>query len=213
MSVGVNATFKLVEIATRMLNDGYDIEIIEAHHRHKVDAPSGTALKMGEIVAGALGRPLGRARGLRARRSHRRAPRGLDRLCAIRGGDIIGDHTVMFAGAGERIEITHRSASRQSYANGSLRAARFVAEQAEGAVRHVRRARVRAMSGGLGLAHFWEQADGVIRLTAYLLLGDVGRQLVPDPVERLGAGGACDALRARSIRSGARRRSRWPSRS
>lgn len=132
MSVGVNATFKLVEVATRMLNEGYDIEIIEAHHRHKVDAPSGTALKMGEIVAGALGRPLAEL-AVYAREGHtgERRPGSIG-FAAIRGGDIIGDHTVMFAGAGERIEITHRSASRQSYANGSLRAARFVAEKPKG---------------------------------------------------------------------------------
>jgi 4-hydroxy-tetrahydrodipicolinate reductase len=132
MSVGVNATFKLVEIATRMLNEGYDIEIIEAHHRHKVDAPSGTALKMGEMVAGALGRPLAEL-AVYAREGHtgeRRA--GSIGFATIRGGDIVGDHTVMFAGAGERIEITHRSSSRQSYANGSLRAARFLADKRRG---------------------------------------------------------------------------------
>jgi 4-hydroxy-tetrahydrodipicolinate reductase len=132
MSVGVNATFKLIEIATRMLNDGYDIEIIEAHHRHKVDAPSGTALKMGEMVAGALGRPLAEL-AVYAREGHtgeRRA--GSIGFATIRGGDIVGDHTVMFAGAGERIEITHRSSSRQAYANGSLRAARFLAGRRRG---------------------------------------------------------------------------------
>jgi 4-hydroxy-tetrahydrodipicolinate reductase len=132
MSVGVNATFKLVEIATRMLSDGYDIEIIEAHHRHKVDAPSGTALKMGETVAGALGRPLDEL-AVYARQGHtgERRPGSIG-FATIRGGDIVGDHTVMFAGAGERIEITHRSSSRQSYANGSLRAARYLADKRRG---------------------------------------------------------------------------------
>ena len=132
MSVGVNATFKLVEIATRMLSEGYDIEIIEAHHRHKVDAPSGTALKMGEMVAGALGRPLAEL-AVYARQGHTGERRtGSIGFATIRGGDIVGDHTVMFAGAGERIEITHRSGSRQSYANGSLRAARFLADKRRG---------------------------------------------------------------------------------
>jgi 4-hydroxy-tetrahydrodipicolinate reductase len=132
MSIGVNATFKLVEIAARMLSEGYDIEIIEAHHRHKVDAPSGTALKMGETVAGALGRPLAEL-AVFSREGHtgeRRA--GSIGFSTIRGGDIVGDHTVMYAGAGERIEITHRSSSRQSYAHGSLRAARFLADKTRG---------------------------------------------------------------------------------
>jgi len=132
MSVGVNATFKLVEMAARMLGDGYDIEIIEAHHRHKVDAPSGTALKMGEVVAAALGRPLAEL-AVYAREGHtgERRPGSIG-FATIRGGDIVGDHTVMFAGAGERIEITHRSGSRSSYANGGLRAARFLADKPRG---------------------------------------------------------------------------------
>ena len=132
MSVGVNATFKLVEMAARMLGDGYDIEIIEAHHRHKVDAPSGTALKMGEVVAAALGRPLAEL-AVYAREGHtgERRPGSIG-FATIRGGDIVGDHTVMFAGAGERIEITHRSGSRTSYANGGLRAARFLADKTNG---------------------------------------------------------------------------------
>jgi 4-hydroxy-tetrahydrodipicolinate reductase len=132
MSVGVNATFKLVEIATRMLSEGYDIEIIEAHHRHKVDAPSGTALKMGEMVAVALGRPLDEI-AVYERHGHTGERRGgTVGFATIRGGDIVGDHTVLFAGAGERIEITHRSSSRQSYATGSLRAARFLAGRTKG---------------------------------------------------------------------------------
>jgi 4-hydroxy-tetrahydrodipicolinate reductase len=132
MSVGVNATFKLIEMAAGMLGDGYDIEIIEAHHRHKVDAPSGTALKMGEVVAAALGRPLAEL-AVYAREGHtgeRRA--GSIGFATIRGGDIVGDHTVMFAGAGERIEITHRSGSRSSYATGALRAARYLADRTSG---------------------------------------------------------------------------------
>jgi 4-hydroxy-tetrahydrodipicolinate reductase len=132
MSVGVNATFKLIELAARMLGNAYDIEIIEAHHRHKVDAPSGTALKMGEVVASALGHPLDEL-AVYAREGHtgeRRA--GSIGFATIRGGDIVGDHTVMFAGAGERVEITHRSGSRTSYANGSLRAARFLADKPAG---------------------------------------------------------------------------------
>jgi 4-hydroxy-tetrahydrodipicolinate reductase len=115
-----------------MLNEGYDIEIVEAHHRHKVDAPSGTALKMGETIAGALGRRLADV-AVYARHGHtgERAA-GTIGFATIRGGDIVGDHTVLFAGAGERIEITHRSSSRVTYAVGSLRAARFVARRGGG---------------------------------------------------------------------------------
>jgi 4-hydroxy-tetrahydrodipicolinate reductase len=123
---------KLTDLAARLLGDAYDIEIIEAHPRHKVDAPSGTALKMGEVVASALGHPLEEL-AVYAREGHtgeRRA--GSIGFATIRGGDIVGDHTVMFAGAGERVEITHRSGSRTSYANGSLRAARFLADKPAG---------------------------------------------------------------------------------
>jgi 4-hydroxy-tetrahydrodipicolinate reductase len=132
MSVGVNATFKLLEIAAKMLNEGYDIEIIEAHHRHKVDAPSGTALRMGEVIADALGENLDDL-AVYAREGHtgeRKA--GSIGFATIRGGDIVGDHTVLFAGEGERIEISHKSSSRQSYAQGSLRAARFLQSQSSG---------------------------------------------------------------------------------
>lgn len=132
MSVGVNATFKLLEIAAKMLNEGYDIEIIEAHHRHKVDAPSGTALRMGEVIADALGEKLGDV-AVYAREGHtgeRKA--GSIGFATIRGGDIVGDHTVLFAGEGERIEISHKSSSRQSYAQGSLRAARYLQNQSSG---------------------------------------------------------------------------------
>ena len=132
MSVGVNATFKLLEIAAKMLNQGYDIEIIEAHHRHKVDAPSGTALKMGEVIANALGQKLDDV-AVYAREGHTGERKdGSIGFATIRGGDIVGDHTVLFAGDGERIEISHKSSSRQSYAQGSLRAARFLQKQSSG---------------------------------------------------------------------------------
>ena len=126
MSVGVNVTLKLLEMAAKALNTGYDIEIIEAHHRHKVDAPSGTALKMGEVIANALGRDL-KDCAVYAREgvTGERDPSSIG-FATIRGGDIVGDHTVLFAGTGERIEISHKSSSRVSYAEGSLRAVRFL---------------------------------------------------------------------------------------
>ena len=132
MSVGVNVVFKLLDMAARALHEGYDIEIIEAHHRHKVDAPSGTALKMGEVVAAALGRDL-KDCAVYAREgvTGERDPSSIG-FATVRGGDIVGDHTVMFAGTGERIEITHRSNSRAGYAQGSLRAARFLAGRQSG---------------------------------------------------------------------------------
>jgi 4-hydroxy-tetrahydrodipicolinate reductase len=132
MSVGVNVTMKLLEMAARSFSHGYDIEIIEAHHRHKVDAPSGTALKMGEVIAGALGREL-KDVAVYAREgvTGERDPSSIG-FATIRGGDIVGDHTVLFAGIGERIEITHKSASRITYAHGSLRAARFLADKRSG---------------------------------------------------------------------------------
>lgn len=126
MAIGVNAVFKLLDVAARILNEGYDIEVIEAHHRHKVDAPSGTALRMGEVVAAALGRDL-KDCAVYGREGHTgERPATQIGFSTIRGGDIVGDHTVLFAGTGERIEITHKSASRMSYALGSLRAARFL---------------------------------------------------------------------------------------
>lgn len=126
MSVGVNVTLKLLEFAARHFATGYDIEIIEAHHRHKVDAPSGTALMMGETIAGALGRDLDSCAVYgREGVTGERDPSTIG-FSAIRGGDIVGDHTVLFAGIGERIEITHKSASRLSYAQGALRAVRFL---------------------------------------------------------------------------------------
>ena len=132
MSVGVNVTMKLLEMAAKALSTGYDIEIIEAHHRHKVDAPSGTALKMGEVIAQALGRDLKKV-GVFAREgvTGERKPLSIG-FTSIRGGDIVGDHTALFAGTGERVEITHRSASRATYAQGSLRAVRFLAGQQKG---------------------------------------------------------------------------------
>ena len=132
MSVGVNATLALLAAAARMLTDGYDVEIVEAHHRHKVDAPSGTALAMGEAVARAQGRTLDEAATwARHGVTGARAP-GTIGFAVVRGGDIVGDHTVMFCGAGERIEITHRSSSRETYAQGSLRACRFLAGRPAG---------------------------------------------------------------------------------
>ena len=126
MAVGVNAVFRLLDVAARILNQGYDVEVIEAHHRHKVDAPSGTALRMGEVVAAALGRDLAECAvyGREGHTGERPAPQ--IGFSTIRGGDIVGDHTVLFAGTGERIEITHKSASRMPYALGALRAARFM---------------------------------------------------------------------------------------
>jgi 4-hydroxy-tetrahydrodipicolinate reductase len=132
MSVGVNVVLKLLDQAARALQQGYDIEVIEAHHRHKVDAPSGTALQMGEVLAAALGRKLADC-AVYAREgvTGERDPSTIG-FSAIRGGDIIGDHTVLFAGTGERIEISHKSSSRAGYAQGSLRAARFLAAHATG---------------------------------------------------------------------------------
>mgnify|MGYP001157951995 FL=1 len=132
MSVGVNVTLRLLEMAAKALSTGYDIEIIEAHHRHKVDAPSGTALKMGEVVAQALGRDL-KDCAVYAREGHtgERDPSSIG-FATVRGGDIVGEHTVLFAGTGERIEISHRSGSRSNYAQGSLRAARYLAERSHG---------------------------------------------------------------------------------
>ncbi|MCA8091577.1 4-hydroxy-tetrahydrodipicolinate reductase [Burkholderia anthina] len=132
MSVGVNVTLKLLEFAAKHFSHGYDIEIIEAHHRHKVDAPSGTALMMGEAVAGALGRSLDECAVYgRQGVTGERDPSTIG-FAAVRGGDIVGDHTVLFAGIGERIEITHKSSSRVSYAQGALRAVRFLSARGAG---------------------------------------------------------------------------------
>lgn len=132
MNIGVNVTFKLLEMAAKALSTGYDIEIIEAHHRHKVDAPSGTALKMGEVIAQALGRDL-KDCAVYERYGHtgERDPSAIG-FSTIRGGDIVGDHTVLFAGTGERIEISHKSSSRAGYAQGSLQASRFLSGKSNG---------------------------------------------------------------------------------
>lgn len=132
MAVGVNAVFKLLEVAARILDEGYDVEVIEAHHRFKVDAPSGTALRMGEVVARELGRNLDEC-AIYGREgvTGERKPETIG-FSTIRGGDVVGDHTVLFAGIGERIEITHKSGSRMPYALGSVRAARFLAGRKSG---------------------------------------------------------------------------------
>jgi 4-hydroxy-tetrahydrodipicolinate reductase len=125
-AVGVNAVYKLAETAARILGDGYDVEIIEAHHRHKVDAPSGTALKLGEVIASVFKQDLSAAavHGRQGDTGERRAKQiGFH---AIRGGDIVGEHTVIFAGTGERVEVTVRSQSRMTYALGALRAAKWL---------------------------------------------------------------------------------------
>ena len=132
MSVGVNVTFRLIEMAARALGDDVDVEVYEAHHRHKIDAPSGTAVRIGEILAETLGRDLstdavyGRV-GITGARDARTIG-----FHSVRGGDIVGEHTVVFAGAGERIEITHRAQSRRNFAMGALRAVRFVAGRESG---------------------------------------------------------------------------------
>ncbi len=126
MSVGVNVMLRLLDLAARSLGADYDVEVIEAHHKHKVDAPSGTALAMGEVVARARGVDLA-GQGVYARHGHTGArPAGAIGFATVRGGDIVGEHTVLFAGTGERIEISHKSSSRANYAEGGLRAARFL---------------------------------------------------------------------------------------
>jgi 4-hydroxy-tetrahydrodipicolinate reductase len=131
-AVGVNAAYKLAETAARILGEGYDVEIIEAHHRHKVDAPSGTALRLGEVVAKALNQKLSEvARHGRRGETGERPAREIG-FHAIRGGDIVGEHTVLFAGPGERLEVTVRSQSRNTYAAGAVRAAKFLAGRRAG---------------------------------------------------------------------------------
>ena len=131
-SVGVNTVFKLLELAATSLNVGYDIEIVEMHHRMKVDAPSGTAIKFGELIAEAQGTKLA-DRAVYAREGHTGARKeGAIGFAALRGGDVVGDHTVVFAGIGERIEITHKSASRSTYAVGAIRAAKFLQGKTHG---------------------------------------------------------------------------------
>jgi 4-hydroxy-tetrahydrodipicolinate reductase len=125
----VNVVMKLLDVAARSLAEGFDVEIVETHHRMKIDAPSGTALRMGEVVAAAQGTSLERVAVYD--RNGERQPGSIG-FAALRGGDIVGDHTVLFAGSGERIELTHRSTSRATYADGSLRAARFVLQKTSG---------------------------------------------------------------------------------
>jgi 4-hydroxy-tetrahydrodipicolinate reductase len=132
MSVGVNVTLKLLDMAARLLHFGYDVEIFEAHHRNKVDAPSGTALQMGEAVATAWNVALPDVATWARHGTTGVRQAGTIGFSVLRGGDIIGDHTVYFCGTGERIEITHRSHSRVTYAEGSLRAARFLANKDHG---------------------------------------------------------------------------------
>lgn len=132
MSVGVNVVFKLLDTASRILSEGYDIEVVEAHHRHKIDAPSGTALGMGEVIARALGRDLKQCAVYgREGVTGERDPSTIG-FATVRGGDIVGDHTVMYCGTGERVEISHKAGSRMPYAQGSLRAARFLAGRSNG---------------------------------------------------------------------------------
>jgi 4-hydroxy-tetrahydrodipicolinate reductase len=132
MSVGVTLVLQLLETAARVLQDGYDIEIIEAHHRHKVDAPSGTALRMGEVIAAALGRDLNQVAVYGREGVTGERQRSTIGFATVRGGDIVGDHTALFAGIGERVEITHKASSRATFAVGALRAARFLAGKASG---------------------------------------------------------------------------------
>ena len=132
MSVGVNLVFRLLEIAAQVLGDEVDVEVIEAHHRHKVDAPSGTALRMGEVIAQAIGQDLDQVATWTRHGVTGEREQGRIGFSVIRGGDIVGDHTVLFAGTGERIEITHKSSSRANYAQGSLRACRFLATHPSG---------------------------------------------------------------------------------
>lgn len=132
MSVGVTLLINLVQAAAKVLADGYDVEIIEAHHRHKVDAPSGTALRLGEAAASALGRDLqtcavyGRE-GVTGERDANTIG-----FATVRGGDVVGDHTVLFAGIGERVELTHKASSRATFALGALRAAKYLADRQSG---------------------------------------------------------------------------------
>jgi 4-hydroxy-tetrahydrodipicolinate reductase len=132
MSVGVNLCFKLLEMAAKVMGDEVDIEVIEAHHRHKIDAPSGTALRMGEVVADALGRDLKTCAvyGREGKTGERdRKEIGFE---TIRAGDIVGEHTVMFADIGERVEITHKASSRMTFANGAVRAAHWLMAKEHG---------------------------------------------------------------------------------
>lgn len=131
-SVGVNLCLKLLDTAARVLGDEVDIEIIEAHHRYKVDAPSGTALRMGEVVADALGRDLQKVAVYGREGQTGARERDTIGFATVRGGDIVGDHTVMFCADGERVEITHKASSRLAFGNGAVRAAKWVSQQPAG---------------------------------------------------------------------------------
>jgi len=132
MSIGTNLLFKLSDIAAHVLNDDYDVEIIEAHHRHKVDSPSGTALHLGAIVANAAGRTLDECAVYGREGTVGERKTGSIGFASVRGGDIVGEHTVLFAGGGERVELAVRSSSRATYAQGALRAARFLVSKKSG---------------------------------------------------------------------------------
>ncbi|HED39277.1 MAG TPA: 4-hydroxy-tetrahydrodipicolinate reductase [Chromatiales bacterium] len=132
MSVGVNLCFKLLEMAARVMGDEVDIEVIEAHHRHKIDAPSGTALRMGEVIAETLGRDLNECAVYGREGETGERDRKTIGFETIRAGDIVGDHTVLFAAMGERIEITHKASSRMTFATGAVRAALWLKERKNG---------------------------------------------------------------------------------
>jgi 4-hydroxy-tetrahydrodipicolinate reductase len=126
MSVGVNLSLKLLEMAAKVIGEESDIEIVEAHHRHKVDAPSGTALKMGEVVANALGRDLSKCAVYGREGIEKPRDRQTIGFSTIRGGDVVGEHTVSFFMEGERVEITHKASSRMTFANGAIRASAWL---------------------------------------------------------------------------------------
>ncbi|HAG47365.1 MAG TPA: 4-hydroxy-tetrahydrodipicolinate reductase [Gammaproteobacteria bacterium] len=132
MSIGVNLSLKLLDMAARVIGEEADIEIVEAHHRHKVDAPSGTALKMGEVVANALGRDLSECAVYGREGIEEPRDRNTIGFSTIRGGDVVGEHTVSFFMEGERVEITHKASSRLTFANGAVRAAGWLEGQSAG---------------------------------------------------------------------------------
>ena len=132
MSVGVNLTLKLLETTAKVIGTDSNIEIVEAHHRHKVDAPSGTALKMGEVIANALGRDLSECAVYGREGTEEPRDRQTIGFSSIRGGDVVGEHTVTFFMEGERVEITHKASSRMTYANGAVKASQWLTSQANG---------------------------------------------------------------------------------
>ncbi len=131
-STGVNLCFKLLDLAARVLGDDYDVEVYEAHHRHKVDSPSGTAMRMGEVLANALERDLDKVAVYGREGQIGPRPRDTIGFATVRGGDVVGDHTVMFMADGERVEITHKASSRLAFANGAVRAAVWLQQQDKG---------------------------------------------------------------------------------